>query len=373
MELSNNILIKTRKRKTPFLLTDLSAIERNYVRLQKALPGSKIFFAIKSNYDPGLIGRLNSIGSCFDVASWTEINLSLKQGVDPSRLLFSAPVKIASEINKAFNAGVRMFVYDSVEELEKIAKHAPQSQVILRIYVESTDSKCPMFTRFGVASSDAVDYLLKAKEFNLQPFGLTFHVGSQCTDAKSWQMALSIAQKIWSNALNHQLQLELLDLGGGLPVPYSEEVPAIEDILSEVNTSIKNDFAGLKHVYIEPGRYMTDQASVMIATVIGVATRGQTQWLHLDVGGFNGLFEIIEGFDYEIVTEHPERPKRTYAVSGPTCDGLDVIRKEIELPEVHLGERVAIMNAGAYSTSMQLYNGFPWARSYVLEGSTDIK
>jgi ornithine decarboxylase len=220
MEFADDTLIKTRKQKTPFLLSDLSAIERNYVRLQRALPGSKIFFAIKSNYDPELIGRLNSIGSCFDVASWTEIDLCLKKGVAPSRLLFSAPVKIASEIKKAYKSGVRMFVYDSLEELEKIAKHAPQSQVILRIYVESTDSKCPMFTRFGVASGDAVNYLLKAQELNLQPPGLTFHVGSQCTDAKSWQMALSITQEIWSNALDHQLQLELLDLGGGLPVPY---------------------------------------------------------------------------------------------------------------------------------------------------------
>lgn len=371
MKLKPNNLAASRAYKTPFLLTDLKQVTRNYRRLQKALPKTKIHYSIKSNNDPILISHLHSIGSSFDVATWHEISMANRIGIPSSKLVYSSPIKKELDIKKANRIGVNIFAYDSIEELEKIRRVTSGAKVILRILVESEGSQCPMFKKFGVYIDEASGYLHKAVELGLKPIGLTFHVGSQCLVKDNWLNALFRANKVWNDAHEAGIQLEMLNLGGGLPVAYDQAIEPIEIYTRLISKEIKNNFKGLRYTYIEPGRYMTDQASIMVASVIGKAHRNGTNWLYLDVGGFNGLFEIFEGFNYQIVPELKGRKKVYYAVGGPTCDGLDVIRKNILMPEVEVGDRVHIMNAGAYSTSIKKYNGFAWAKNYYLENLND--
>lgn len=367
MKLSSEFINSQAKiAKTPFLLTDLNRITYNYNRLQKALPGTIIHYSIKSNNDPHLITHLNHIGSHFDVATWEEIKLTRKLQITPNKLVYSTPIKKAEYIDKAYNSGIRQFAFDSDEEVKKIAKYAPQSQVILRILVESEGSQCPMFKKFGVYIDEAYHYLKTAIDHGLKPIGLTFHVGSQCTVSENWIKALARANRVWDEARKAGIQLTLVNLGGGLPVSYDENIAPLETYTKTIRRELKKNFKGLTHTYIEPGRYMTDEASVMVSTVIGKARRYHTEWIYLDVGGFNGLFEIFEGFKYDIQTLS-KRKSTTYAVGGPTCDGMDVIRKSIIMPKVNVGDRVFIMNAGAYSISKEKYNGFKWAKSYIAE------
>lgn len=350
---------------TPTLLTNLDHITKTYNRLKSAFNQAIICFSIKSHNDSSLISHLYSIGSSFDVASWAEISKAHSVGVPATKMVYSTPVKKISEIKKAYQLGVRKFTFDSFEEVNKIAKVAPQAELILRIMVESDGSQCPMFKKFGVYIDEALEHLQYAISKKLSPIGLTFHVGSQCLRASNWQEALRRANVVWNEARQHGIPLNLLNLGGGLPVSYDKPIISIEKIVDLIKKEIKKDFIGLKEIYIEPGRYMTDNSSVMLTTVIGKATRGSVEWIFLDVGGFHGLFEIFEGFLYEIKAPYAHnRPLREYAVAGPTCDGMDIIRENIKMPEIKIGERVFVMNAGAYSISKRQYNGMRWARPH---------
>jgi len=367
MTLSPQLLQAQEKiKKTPFLLTDLNRISFNYQRLQEALPQTVIHYSIKSNNDPAIIKRLHLKGSHFDVATWDEIKLARKLGIPATHMVYSTPIKKAESIKKAYAFGIRQFAYDSEEEVKKIATHAPNSQVILRILVESEGSQCPMFKKFGVYIDEAPHYLQSALQHHLEPIGLTFHVGSQCTLKENWVKALARANQVWEEAQKNNLHLSLINLGGGLPVSYHQTIEPLEVFTTVIQRELRKNFKGLTHTYIEPGRYMTDEASIMVATVIGKAHRNHSQWIFLDVGGFNGLFEIFEGFKYDIQTLNQGKTT-TYAVGGPTCDGMDIIRKSIKMPEVNVNDRVYIMNAGAYSISKERYNGFKWATSHSIK------
>jgi ornithine decarboxylase len=366
MKLTSRLIQISQRRKTPFLLTDLRQISVKYDRLKTALPNTSIHYAVKSNNDLSLLKHLAFLGSNFDVASWNEIKYLQKLGVPPSKMVFSAPIKKTEDLKKAYTFGVTRYAFDSEEELMKIHHCAPAAKVILRIVVDGDGSQCPMHKKFGVTPEEAIPILKKVQQCQLYPLGLTFHVGSQCIKTSNWVNALLRANRVWDKARQMGIQLEVINVGGGLPVAYDREVPPIENILKIVKDTLDHHFVGLKNTYIEPGRYMTDQASVMVSTVIGKASRNEMNWIFLDVGGFNGLFEIFENFKFDIQIPHPNGSKKIfYAVGGPTCDGMDIIRKRIRLPEVNIGDRVYIMNAGAYSISIKQYNGLLWPKSVI--------
>jgi ornithine decarboxylase len=154
----------------------------------------------------------------------------------------------------------------------------------------------------------------------------------------------------------------MINIGGGFPVYLTKNIPSIELIGSTISTSLNS--LELNNYIAEPGRYMVSDAGILVTKVIGIASRGGKNWLHLDCGIFGGLFESMEGIRYSISTDR-EGSDALWNLAGPTCDSLDIIYKDIHLPgDIRPGDLLYFMNAGAYSTSYASnFNGFSLPRT----------
>lgn len=359
MRFSRRLVEMSRGLETPVLLLDRATLRRTYSRLRAALPQADCFYAVKANPHVEVLRTLAALGSGFEVSSLVELRAVLAQGVPGTRIVSSNPIKAVPFIQAAFAAGINRFAVDSRAELVKLAHHAPGSRVYVRLTVDNSGSEWPLDKKYGAGAADAVQLLREARAFGLRPYGLTFHVGSQCTAKDSWSSALMLCHEIWRELAADGIDLEMLSLGGGFPVRHTRPVPSVEEIGRETMRVVQSLFpADRIEVTVEPGRALVGDAAMLVASVIGQATRGKERWLYLDAGVFNALLEAIQGFRYQVRTERTG-PRRPYVLAGPSCDSVDTIAQEVSLPELSVGDRLYFLNAGAYTLSYaSSFNGF---------------
>jgi ornithine decarboxylase len=270
-------------------------------------------------------------------------------------------VKSLRFLKMAASYGVSYFSFDSVDEVEKISKIIPNSHVYVRLSVPNEGSEWPLSKKFGVELDEALDLFLYAKKKRLNPVGITFHVGSQCTNLYNWNIALDKAKTLWDMAEKKKIRLNLLNIGGGYPITYTKNVISIETIEKNVNSLIYDRFPKETEVHIEPGRAVIGDAGIFVTSVIGKAQRGDDEWLYLDVGVFNGLMESVGGIRYSYIVESDKYTshKKPWTVAGPSCDSFDIIDSNVVLPEPHVGNLVLILSSGAYTISYASeFNGF---------------
>jgi ornithine decarboxylase len=355
---------------TPFLICDGATIERRYEDLSDLLPGVRLYYAVKSNPMPEIVDTLARMGSGFEVASIYELDMVTRAGVDPADVLFSNTVKPAGHIAEAAAAGLYRFAFDSEGEVRKLAAAAPGSSVYVRLRVDDGRSVFPLSRKFGTTTDDAVRLLVLARELGLVPYGITFHVGSQCTDPQAWGRAIDRCGTVMSELAEAGIPLEMLDLGGGIPARYVGPVPSLANIAGEIERGLRRLPYRPRHVAAEPGRSLVAEAGVMVATVIGVENRGDERWAYLDVGGYNGMMEAVQTggrWPFPILTSRldPRDPaagaKVRTTVTGPSCDSSDTMFYGVPLPaSLATGDRLYIGSAGAYTTSYaSSFNGFP--------------
>ena len=350
---------------TPFLELDLERVRRQLLTMRAALPGIAVHYAMKCNPEPAVLAMLAAEGCGFEIASTAELRSLLDLGVDPADLLYSNPVKPVGHIAEAHRSGVRRFAADSFDELAKLARCAPGAQVYLRVDVSNDGSVVPLAGKFGCSPGEAVSLLRQAGGLGLVPYGLTFHVGSQAVDVQAWSRAIATCGEMMTVLASEGVRLRLLDLGGGYPVPYDCAVPSIATIGAVIAAAVDTLPYEIA-LAVEPGRYLTAEAGVMTATVIGRARRRGADWLHLDIGAFGGLMEALEtdrGLHYPIrcLHGHPRPARMTpMSVTGPTCDSEDTVL--IDAPvcaDLVTGDLVRIGCAGAYTTAYaSTFNGF---------------
>jgi ornithine decarboxylase len=370
MKVNRNFFKKTRHLKTPFLVYDLKEIEANYQRIFQAFPGISIYYAMKCNPDIAFIELLNKLGAGFEIASIDEAKQLIKQRINPANIICLHPIKSPEFLRYMARHQINILAVDSFEEVSKIAQYAPASKVLPRVVVDNEGSSWPLNRKYGIESIEVPKLLDHILAQGLIPYGLTFHVGSQCVNEANWIKALQICQDIWEKSRGRGIEFELLSLGGGLPIAYRKPIPDLHRIGHLILKQIKGNFKtkrGLK-VSIEPGRAIAATASVVVTTVFGLATRGQRQWAYIEVGTYNGLVEAIETEDrqfYPLRVEHVRRAQQPYNIGGPSCVTIDTPFEEVELPRLQLGDRLYILNTGAYSaTCAGPFNGFPLATRY---------
>lgn len=362
---------------TPFLAFDISRLLENYLLFRRLLNGVEIFYPVKCNDHPFLLGLLRDWDSGFEAASWAEIRALLEIGVKPEKIIFGAPIKTEGHIACAWGAGVDTYAFDSREEVEKLARFAPGGKVYLRISVPDLGASVfPLSGKFGAPLHDAHRLLWLARRRGLRPVGLSFHVGSQCLDPRAWWLAVAAAARVWDRAAREGLKLEFLNLGGGIPVSYRQPAPEKRLFMSHINLALKGHFQRMPRILMEPGRALVGDAAVMVATVIGKARRQGMDWVYIDAGTYQGLVEAVqekERFSYQVYAEG-KGSLRCYNVGGPTCDSEDVVAREVFLPELRCGDRVYILNAGAYSNVCATeFNGFSAPEVYFLCGNAEIQ
>ncbi len=353
---------------TPVLVMDVAAVMSRYERLVRALPGCRVYYAVKANPAPEILRALANCGSCFDVASHEEIVGALAIGLAPGRLSFGHTVKKASAIAGARAAGLDLLAVDSAGELQKIADQAPGARVTVRIQTNGCGADWPLSRKFGCDPAMAFDLLLEARALGLIPYGVTFHVGSQQTDPSRWDDPIALAARLFERARMEGIRLHMLNLGGGFPAQYRGFVPPIEVYGAAIARSLGRHFERDRpDVVVEPGRHLVADAGTIQTEVVLVARKSygdDTRWVYLDCGKFGGLAETMdEAIKYRLRTPGRCGRRTRVVLAGPTCDSADILyeRCPYYLPEnLQVGDRVHVLSAGAYTFSYASvgFNGF---------------
>ncbi|MBE9168286.1 AMP-binding protein [Pleurocapsales cyanobacterium LEGE 06147] len=359
---------KTRSLKTPFIIYNLEELDKSYQAIQQALPSVKIYYSVKCNPIERIIERLKNKGSGFEIASLAEAEQLFRQNIKPSEIVCLHPIKSPDFIQYLHHHQIEILAVDSYEEVDKIATFAPESKIVVRINIPNTKSVWSLSGKFGIDVSEAIALLKYIQAKGLIPYGITTHVGSQCEDIDSWLECAKVYQAVLKMAQMADIRLQFVSLGGGLPVRYCQPVPEIEAIGKVIRENLLDYTCNNYQVSIEPGRAMVATMGILVVTVIGLAKRGEQMWTYIDAGTYNGLAEAIETSDrqfYQIVTEHPHRRQINYNIGGPTCASMDAPFQDISLPELQIGDRLYILDVGAYSISCaSSFNGFPVPDTY---------
>lgn len=354
---------------TPCLVVDLDVVSANYHKLQAALPSAHIYYAVKANPAHPVLATLVGIGSHFDAASAEEVFQCLNAGATPERVSFGNTVKKRRDIARTYSAGVRLFAFDSRDELDKLAAEAPGASVYCRILTDNGDARWPLSRKFGCDLDMARDLLLYAHALRLDPAGVSFHVGSQQLDPQSWEVAIGRAAMVFTDLRDAGLELRMLNLGGGFPAQYAGDAPPdMRPFADAIMAAMRRHFGNrMPEMIMEPGRSIAADAGVIQTEVVLVSRKrydSQRRWVYLDVGKFGGLAETMnEAIRYPIRTDHDGGPEGPVAIAGPTCDGADILYEKApyNLPlALRSGDKVELLSAGAYTSvyASHRFNGF---------------
>jgi ornithine decarboxylase len=368
--------LRERQPETPCLVMDLDAVADSYLQLTGLFPEAQVFYAVKANPAAEIVARLNTLGSGFDVASPGEIDLCLGQGAGAERMSYGNTIKKERDIAYAYQRGVRLYAFDSESELEKIQRAAPGARVFCRILVDCGGAEWPLSRKFGCSPEMAADLLRRARDFGLDPYGIAFHVGSQQTDLKQWDAAVGLAARVFTVLREANIDLRMVNVGGGFPARYRSEIPTLKRYAGAVTRAMTKHFGNnLPQVLVEPGRSMVGDAGVIQSEVVLISTKDygeDKRWVYLDVGKFSGLAETMdEAIKYRIRTPHDGGETGPVVIAGPTCDSADILyeRTEYQLPRgLKAGDKVEILSTGAYTSSYSSvgFNGFAPLKTYCI-------
>lgn len=355
---------------TPLLVLSLEQIEKNYRLLRTHLPRVKVFYAIKANPHRRILELMRDLGSNFDVASDGEIMELSSLGVDGSRMIYANPMKTVNGLRACRNAGVGKMTFDSAGEIDKMARECPGATVLLRIRIDNSSAHVDLNKKFGAARDQALELLLKARDAGLDAAGIAFHVGSQTTSADPYLYALDIAREIFEEAAAAGMQLRIMDIGGGFPIPEPKVRFNLQEMLNQINARLDEDFPGVE-IWAEPGRFICGTAVNLITSVIGVTERGGQPWYFLDeglYGTFSGV--LFDQWDFKLISfKEGEQVAATFA--GPSCDSLDIMFRGKMTVRQEEGDLILVPICGAYtSASATTFNGFSKANFVVWE---DVK
>jgi len=365
-----------RQPETPCLVVDLDVIADNYARLHESLPLADIYYAVKANPARPVLERLRDLGSYFDTASIYEIEQCLDLGIPAARMSFGSTIKKERDIARAYEAGIDLYAFDSPAELEKIARAAPGAKVFCRLFMDGAGADWPLSHKFGCDVDMAQDMLLRCPALGLQPWGVSFHVGSQQTDPGQWDIAVGKTHMLFTALRDSGIELKMINLGGGFPARYSSDVPDGQTYADAIMATVTRHFGNaLPHLIVEPGRGIAGDAGVIQTEIVLISYKSYedpVRWIFLDVGKFGGLPETMdEAIKYRITSRHDGDLTGPVILAGPTCDEVDVLYEEhkYDLPlSLKVGDKIEFLSAGAYTSTYASvgFNGFPPLKEYCI-------
>ncbi|KAM9777288.1 ornithine decarboxylase [Neosynchiropus ocellatus] len=362
-----------------FYVCDLGDVLKKHLRWYRALPRVTPFYAVKCNDSRAVVKTLASLGAGFDCASKTEIQLVQSLGVDPSRIIYANPCKQVSQIKYANAHNVQMMTFDSEMELMKVARYHDNAKLVLRIATDDSKAVCRLSIKFGAQLKACRGLLERANELGLDVIGVSFHVGSGCTDAETYTQAIADARCVFDMGAELGFNMNLLDIGGGFPGSDDTELK-FEEITAVINPALDKYFpvdSGVK-VIAEPGRFYVASAYTLVVNIIakkvliddeassdeedeGLTDRTLMYYVN---DGVYGSFNCILYDHAHCLPTLPKKPKPDEvmypcSIWGPTCDGLDRIVEQCQLPDMQVGDWLVFENMGAYTVAASsTFNGF---------------
>ena len=371
---------------TPVYVYSTATFERHYTVLRNALEAEGvrdplIAFAVKANSNLAVLRTLAQLGAGADTVSEGEIRRALAAGVPPERIVFSGVGKTRSEIAFALSVGVCEINVESEPEMIAIAQVAEslgrRATIAFRVNPDvAAGGHAKIATgksenKFGVSFAEAERlYANAANNAWLKPVGVACHIGSQITDLAPMAEAFSKMAGLVRRLKADGLEVERLDLGGGLGVPYfnQPEPPSPADyakVVAEATRGLEVKLA------FEPGRVIAANAGVLLAKVLHIHERPEgRRFLVLDAAMNDLLRPAMYDAYHDIRAVSPrDGSAQPYDVVGPVCETGDTFTRDRELPPFEAGDLVAFMSAGAYGASMASeYNSRPLAPEVLVKG-----
>jgi ornithine decarboxylase len=369
---AKTLLSLAKKHGTPLFVVDHAELRKNYRLFRKHFPRVQIYYAVKVNSDPAIVKTIYELGGSFDVASMQEFHTvyenikglpaKARQDFIWDKVIYANPIKPVETLHE-LDRYKPLVTYDNHEEVKKIAKHAPHAGLALRLRVPNTGSMVELSSKFGALPGEAVDLITFAHEQGLVVEGLSFHVGSQCTNPQNFIQAIHLSAGVFAEAKSRGFNLKLLDIGGGFPAAYDATVPKFSALAKKINHELDRLFPPEIEILAEPGRFLVASAGNAVSKIIGKAIRNEKMSYYVD----DGVYHTYSGVIFDHCTYHLQSfkkgPTQICAVFGPTCDALDTISLAEQLPELEIGEYLYSENIGAYSAASSThFNGFPPAK-----------
>jgi ornithine decarboxylase len=373
--------LRDRREDGPCVVLDLDVVRSNFNAFARALPDTRVFYAVKANPAPEILRLLAKLGSCFDTASVAEIEMALSAGATAERISFGNTIKKERDIYRAIELGIRLFAVDCQPEVDKIARaakalNADDVQVFCRILCDCAGADWPLSRKFGCDPAMAADVLEHAHRQGLEAYGISFHVGSQQGNTGAWDSALASASAVFRECAERGMSLKMVNLGGGFPTKYLKAVPGVPAFGDAIFRALSKHFGNqMPETIIEPGRGMVGNAGIIESEVVLVSKKSandDVRWVYLDIGKFGGLAETMdEAIRYPIRTPRDGGEIGPCVLAGPTCDSVDVMYEKTPymLPfSLEIGDKVLIEGTGAYTTTYSAvsFNGFPPLKQYVI-------
>jgi ornithine decarboxylase len=353
---------------SPLLVIDCEQVRRQYRALSAALPGVDLHYALKPLPHAAVVACLRDEGSFFDLATTGEIELVKTAGIAPERCIHTHPIKRDSDIRDALRYGVTTFVADNPDEVRKFARYRKRCELLLRVSFRSPNAVVDLSKKFGCEAGAVLGLLELARSLGVRVKGLSFHIGSQATEPTKYVEAINACNDLIAEALLAGLPaLEILDIGGGFPVSYNEVMPPIDEFCAPIRTAL----AKLpKHVRLiaEPGRFLSAPAGIAVSTVMGKAKRDGRWWYYLDDGVYGSYSgQMFDHAKYPVSALKQSDVTFPSVLTGPTCDSIDVIDDNIQLPELEIGDLIVGRMMGAYTwASATDFNFFRRAKVVVV-------
>jgi ornithine decarboxylase len=354
------------KHETPLFILDHAKIRENYRTFKKHLPDVQCYYAVKANSIQEIISTLFKEGASFDVASYNEF-MQVYEYIKHfdkkdeeffvwDKIIFSNTIKDRETLRK-IKKYRPLVTYDNVAEIKKLKEYCDTAGLVLRLKVQ-------MSSKFGCEPADADRLIQQVFDAGMAVEGLSFHVGSQCTNFDNYTAAFSIASQVFNAARKKGFHLKYVDMGGGWPVPYDAQVPKFEKLANIINDCCGRLFPKDTEFLAEPGRFIAATAATLVAEIIGKARRDGRVFYHINDGVYHTFSGVV--YDHWIPNFHSFKPGKTEicAVVGPTCDSFDKIALAVELPgDLEVGDYLYTENIGAYSTASSThFNGFDGAK-----------
>jgi ornithine decarboxylase len=353
---------------TPLLLIDCEVLRRQYRDLQRALPRVDLYYALKPLPHAAVVAELRDLGSNFDVATAGEIRMVRAAGIPAGRCIHTHPIKSDAEIAAALRFGIRRFVADNPDEIAKFARHRRRAELLLRVSFRSPTAVVDLSRKFGCEPAAVPRLLDHAASLGVKVRGLSFHVGSQVSDPAKYVEAIAACDELLRAARKSGVaELDMLDIGGGFPIPYHHDQPPIGQFCRPIRQALRRLPRGVG-VIAEPGRFIAGPAGTAVSRVIGRAQREGRWWYYLDdglYGSYSG--QLYDHALYPIEVPGRDGPRHPSVLAGPTCDSIDVVREDLPLPELQIGDLVVGRLMGAYTAATATdFNFIPRAKIVAL-------
>ena len=375
-----DIILKDHQTHSSFYIVDLGEISRRYKKWTTLLPRVEPFYAVKCNPNNVICKLMALHGSGFDVASKYEINI-VKDIVNHDKIIYAHPYKDCDYLQYARTVDVDLSVIDSENEIDKIKLLHPDCSLLVRIKVDDSHSLCRLNEKFGVDTSDLkiVENILSyAKSTGLNVIGVSFHVGSGCDDPSQYHNAIKLAKDVFDIGTKCGFTMNTLDIGGGFPGKNDDvSISLFENMCKVINDSIDEFFSDRDDMRFiaEPGRYFVQASHVLVVNVIGRNERvnpetGSKEYMYYINDGVYSSFNCIH-FDHQKpeILPYNERNEKKYqsVIFGRTCDSIDKITDNIQLPKLVCNDYLFVDGFGAYTVAASsTFNGFPEICSYYI-------